>query len=191
MYPSLSLSTRASSQSRSCFLLVFLWVSLAPLMCPSKCFCGKFAMSSRGAGQSHRHSGTVQKCFQVFLDHSHQQEPSKFVERLSACIVFTNTILVKMITNAFVSIFSFSLLNSVSLFSSLSLISCLSPFSFSLLFHISPMSVNDNDSDHWFSQHCLCPECQSAWTLAFSLFGEKFARYIGQVFPVQKSCYLK
>ena len=36
--------------------------------------------------------------------------------------------------------------------------------------------VNENDSDHWFSQLSLCHKCQSARTLALSLFGEKLAR---------------
>ena len=36
----------------------------------------------------------------------------------------------------------------------------------------------------------LCPECQSAWTLALSLFGEELVQHIGQVLPVQTSCHL-
>ena len=48
-------------------------------------------------------------------------------------------------------------------------------FGASLLF-ISFSLLNDNDSDHWFSQLSLCPQCQSAWILALSLFGEKLAR---------------
>ena len=93
----------------------------------------------------------------------------------------------------------------VSLFSCLSLVSCVSlsllshssrVYLSSHLFLSSLMSisfacqlslslVNDSDNDHSFSRLSLCPWCQSARTLALSLFGEKFAPRIGLVFLVQ------
>ena len=106
----------------------------------------------------------------------------------------------------FLHLSSLSLLIAVFLCSSLSALICLSLLSLcsqmsvslhisisllmftSLPFHTSPTSLlNDNDSDHLFSQLSLCPPCQRAWTLALSLFGEKLARYNGLGAPAQNS----
>ena len=61
----------------------------------------------------------------------------------------------------------------------------------SLLMSFSPSVLDDNDNDHPCTRLSLCPWCQSAWTLALLLFGEKLAPHMGLVFPVQTSCHLK